>query len=113
MDDAVAGQFALDEFVTAQVAELGSRTGVLRWINAGHPAPLLIRDNRVVRPLVSRTTLPVGFGGAAPTVAREQLQAGDRVLLFTDGATEQRTRHGVRLGDTLFEDLVERACSPS
>ena len=110
MDRRVAEQFAVDEFVTAQVAELDTRTGVLRWVNAGHPAPLLIRGNQVVRTLDGETTLPVGFGGAAPVVAREQLQPGDRVLLFTDGATEQRTRRGSRLGDELFEDLVGRAC---
>ena len=111
MDRAVAAQFTDEEFVTAQVAELDTTSGVLRWVNAGHPAPLLIRDQRVTRALVSETTLPVGFDGAAPLVAREQLQPGDRVLFFTDGATEQRTRRGTRIGDALFEDLVERACT--
>lgn len=33
------------------------------------------------------------------------------MLFFTDGATEQRTRRGDRLGDVLFEDLTDRACS--
>jgi len=112
MDRRVAEQFDVDEFVTAQVAELDTRTGVLRWVNAGHPAPLLVRGNHVVRALESEPTLPVGFGGAAPVVAREQLHPGDRVLLFTDGATEQRTRRGGRLGDVLFVDLVDRACAP-
>ena len=93
------------------IAELDTTSGVLRWVNAGHPAPLLIRDQQVTRTLVSETTLPVGFDGAAPLVAREQLQPGDRVLFFTDGATEQRTHSGTRIGDALFEDLAERACN--
>jgi serine phosphatase RsbU (regulator of sigma subunit) len=110
MDQRVAEQFEVDEFVTAQVAELDTDTGVLRWINAGHPAPLLIRGDSM-RTLTAETTLPVGFGGAAPVVAREQLHPGDRVLLFTDGATEQMTGRGSRIGDVLFEDLVARACA--
>ncbi len=111
MDQPVAGQISIEDFVTAQVAELDTTIGVLRWINAGHPPPLLIRDPHVVQPLVSDTTLPIGFGGAALLVARQQLQAGDRVLFFTDGVTEQRTRDGTRLGETMFQDLVERTSS--
>ena len=111
MDEAVGAQAQPEEFVTAQVAELDTRTGALRWVNAGHPAPLLVRDRRVVGPLDVETTLPVGFGGARPVVATERLEPGDRVLFFTDGATEQRTSRGPRLGDELFEDLAERACS--
>lgn len=47
----------------------------------------------------------------APVIAHAQLQAGDRVLFYTDGATEQRTPDGSRLGDMLLEDLVERVSS--
>lgn len=106
MDRAVVGHFAVEEFATAQV---DTASGELRWINAGNPAPLLIRGNRVVRPLHSQTTLPVGFDGAAPTVGREQLHPGDRVLCFTDGASEQRTR----LGDLFFEDLATGPAPPA
>lgn len=44
-------------------------TGILQWVNAGHPAPLLIRDRRVVQELESHATLPVGFGGDHPRSA--------------------------------------------
>ncbi|MFJ5782441.1 PP2C family protein-serine/threonine phosphatase [Streptomyces hydrogenans] len=89
MDRAIAEQFAPDHFVTAQMLRLDTGTGRLQWVNAGHPAPMLIRDHRVVRRLNSPTTLPVGFGGDQPRVSEVALEPGDRILCFTDGLIEE------------------------
>ena len=86
MDRAIAGQFDEEHFVTLQMAHLDVGSGRLRWVNAGHPHPLLLRRGRVVRALDSPTTLPLGFGGADPQVSEEVLEPGDRVLFFTDGS---------------------------
>lgn len=69
MDRAIAGQFGPDHFVTAQMMRLDTMTGRVQWVNAGHPAPLLIRGHRVVRRLRGPTTLPVGFGGREPRIS--------------------------------------------
>ena len=89
MDRAIAEQFGPDHFVTAQMMHLNIATGHLQWVNAGHPASLLIRDHQVVGQLDSPTTLPVGFGGEQPRVSERMLQRGDRVLCFTDGVIEE------------------------
>jgi serine phosphatase RsbU (regulator of sigma subunit) len=89
MDDAISRQFGPDHFVTAQLMHINIATGELELVNAGHPAPLLIRNGRVVRQLESATTLPVGFGGEAPRVREHMLQPGDRVLCYTDGIIEE------------------------
>lgn len=68
---------------------LNITTGQMELVNAGHPAPLLIRGGRVVRQLESATTLPVGFGGEMPRVKEHVLQRGDRVLCYTDGIIEE------------------------
>lgn len=74
-------------------------TGRLQWVNAGHPAPLLIRDRAVLDRLEGPTTLPVGFGGQEPVVSERMLQPGDRLLCFTDGLIEEHHRRGsVRRG---------------
>ncbi len=104
MDRAVAGQFGEDHFATAQFADLDTATGELRWVNAGHPRPLLIRHRRVVGALKGTATLPVGFGGDIPDVATEQLRPGDRVLFFTDGVVEQEAPDGDQLG---FAGLIQ------
>jgi len=89
MDRAIAEQFGPDHFVTAQMMHLNITTGHLQWVNAGHPAPLLVRDHQVVGQLDSPTTLPVGFGGEQPQVSEQVLRRGDRVLCFTDGVIEE------------------------
>jgi serine phosphatase RsbU (regulator of sigma subunit) len=109
MDTAIDGQFGPDQFVTAQMMHLDITTGHLQWVNAGHPAPLLIRDRRVVRALESPTTLPVGFGGATPQISEQVLRRGDRVLFFTDGAIEEHKPGGEQFGQQRLIEFVERA----
>jgi serine phosphatase RsbU (regulator of sigma subunit) len=108
MDQAVAEQFGPDHFVTAQMMRLNITTGQLHWVNAGHPAPLLIRDHEVVQQLNSPTTLPVGFGGDEPQLSEQTLQRGDRVLCFTDGLIEERGAGGEQFGEEQLIDWVSR-----
>ncbi|MEV6728367.1 MULTISPECIES: PP2C family protein-serine/threonine phosphatase [unclassified Streptomyces] len=104
MDKAINEQFGHEHFVTAQMMCLNIATGRLQWVNAGHPAPLLIRDRAVVDRLESPTTLPVGFGGEQPQVSERMLQPGDRLLCFTDGLIEERQADGEQFGE---EQLIE------
>jgi serine phosphatase RsbU (regulator of sigma subunit) len=104
MDKVIAEQFGPEHFVTAQMMRLDISTGHLQWVNAGHPAPLLIRDHDVVRLLESPTTLPVGFGGEEPLISELTLRRGDRVLCFTDGLIEEHEAGGEQFG---LEQLIE------
>jgi Stage II sporulation protein E (SpoIIE) len=111
--DALVDAFGGTAFATAVLAELDTDTGLLSWINAGHPAPLLLRHGKLVRPLYSPPTLPLGLviNGRPPTtitVGREQLQPDDRVLLYTDGVTEARSPTGAFFGDQALIDLLRR-----
>ncbi|MFB6829198.1 PP2C family protein-serine/threonine phosphatase [Streptomyces hydrogenans] len=108
MDRAVAEQFAPDHFVTAQMLRLDTGTGRLQWVNAGHPAPMLIREHRVVRRLDSPTTLPVGFGGDQPQVSEVALEPGDRILCFTDGLIEEHESGQEEFGEEQLIDWVHR-----
>ncbi|MEU5438506.1 GAF domain-containing SpoIIE family protein phosphatase [Streptomyces sp. NPDC020719] len=108
MDRAVAEQFDPDHFVTAQMMRLDTDTGRLQWVNAGHPAPMLIRAHRVIRRLDSPTTLPVGFGGAQPQVSAVALEPGDRVLCFTDGLIEEHKSGQEQFGEKQLIDWVNQ-----
>jgi serine phosphatase RsbU (regulator of sigma subunit) len=109
MDTSIEKQFGPDQFVTAQMMRLNITTGHLQWVNAGHPAPLLIRDHQVMQRLESPGTLPVGFGGAQPLISERMLSPGDRVLFFTDGLIEEHKTGGEQFGEERLIDFVESA----
>ncbi|MFF5260049.1 PP2C family protein-serine/threonine phosphatase [Actinomadura viridis] len=108
MDTAIDQQFGPDHFVTAQMMRLNIGTGRLEWVNAGHPAPMLIRDHKVIGALEGSGTLPVGFGGSTPRINREQLRRGDRVLAYTDGLIEEHTTGGELFGEERLITTIER-----
>lgn len=96
-------------FVTAVLAELNVHTGVFRWVNRGHHPPVVIRGGRWVAALRCPPAHPLGLDLGLPvTVCQEQLEPGDRVLLYTDGVTEARNREGREFGLERFVDFVIR-----
>ncbi|TDC41732.1 serine/threonine-protein phosphatase [Micromonospora sp. KC213] len=85
----VANAAAGSPFATGLLGRLDLSTGILAVVNAGHPAPLLVRD-RAVLPVVLPISRPFGVRPAAPYRAAEvELQAGDRLVLLTDGMLER------------------------
>jgi hypothetical protein len=96
-------------FVTAIIADLDTDTGVLSWVNRGHHPPVVIRGGRWITVLPCPPAHPMGMDlGATVTVCTEQLQPGDRVLLYTDGVTEARNHHGQEFGLQRFVDFFIR-----
>lgn len=87
--DALNEHAAPDQFVTALLVEIDLNTGVADLVNAGHVSPLLVRDGRVVevglRPGLVLGVLP----DAAYQAHQLQLEAGDRLVLLTDGMFER------------------------
>ncbi|CAM5632169.1 PP2C family protein-serine/threonine phosphatase [Streptomyces hirsutus] len=108
MDRAIAEQFGPDHFVTAQIMRLDTMTGRVQWVNAGHPAPLLIRGHRAVRRLRGPTTLPVCFGGHEPRISELALDPGDRIMCFTDGLIEEHDVGGEEFGEEQLIGWVDR-----
>ncbi len=111
MDATIAQQFGIERFVTALLATLDTHTGQLRWINAGHPAPLLVRGRQVVGTFECAPTTPVGFGGPVAEIAEAQLEPEDRILLYTDGVVEGRDAQGRFFGVDRLAEMVAREAS--
>ncbi len=108
IDDAVAEHFHGDCFVTGHLASLDVATGELRWVNAGHPPPLLMRGAKVVGELTCEPCLPFGLGIAITEVGQCRLQPGDRVLFYSDGAIEARPSAGEQFGVERLISEVEQ-----
>jgi serine phosphatase RsbU (regulator of sigma subunit) len=65
-----------------------SDDGMLEYIKAGHPSPLLLRQGEVSE-LYTEGSFPVGLIPEADyTSARLQLEPEDTLVLFSDGVTE-------------------------
>lgn len=108
VDAAVVEQFGGEAFVTALLARLDTTTGLFELTNAGHPAPLLLRDRQVIGELQSDPALPFGLGSRCEEVAQVALEPGDVVVLYTDGVVEARGADGQEFGLARLGDLLER-----
>lgn len=113
MDAVIAEEFGRRSHVTAVLATLELGSGRLQWLNAGHPAPLLLRGRRVVKELSGRALYPLGLGlnddRPPPDVREEHLQPGDRVLLYTDGVLDAVTAEGEPFGFDRLVDFIGQA----
>ena len=92
LDRSVTRAIGLEDFVTAVVVQVaGDGSAVV--VNCGHPAPLLVRGGRATELDPPEPAPPLGLG-PRPEPLRLRLALGDRVLLYTDGASEARARGG-------------------
>jgi serine phosphatase RsbU (regulator of sigma subunit) len=76
--------------VTGQLVRVDLPSGIAHIVNAGHPAPVRIRDGRAERvPL----QIDPPFGDALTAgdyrVQELPLEAGDRIVFLTDGMLER------------------------
>jgi serine phosphatase RsbU (regulator of sigma subunit) len=110
IDAAIADQFGDGAFVTTILSTLDLRTGELTSINAGHPPAMLLRGHQVVKTLDGPANRPLGVGlNSRLRLHAEQLQPGDQVLAYTDGAIEARNGGGEPFGVDRLAELVTRA----
>jgi sigma-B regulation protein RsbU (phosphoserine phosphatase) len=93
-DRYLAQEAPTEGFVTGAIARLDLPTGVLSYVNAGHPAPLLLRHGAVVKELDGPRCPVLGLAHDEIPVSEESLHPGDCVLFYTDGITEARDAEG-------------------
>ncbi len=97
-------------FVARALAAMGDDVSLeLHVVSGGHPAPLLRRADGSVTPVACAGTLV----GVLPDLTWQSvtvaLNAGDTLLLHTDGATEARDANGRELGQQVLTSLLADA----
>jgi len=107
IDEAIAEHFG-EAFATGVLAELDLASGALRYVSAGHPAPLLLRAGKVVARLEGGRRVPFGLGNGELTIGEAALEPGDMLVLYTDGVTEARDGAGSFFGAHRLVDFLER-----
>ncbi|MFG2894085.1 PP2C family protein-serine/threonine phosphatase [Streptomyces sp. NPDC048248] len=109
IETALVEQFSAARYATGIMAELNFATGLLSWTSLGHPEPVLIRRGRTAWSLPCPPAPPAGTDlGLEPTVCQEQLEPGDRLLLYSDGITEARNSDGEEFGLSGLTDFLLR-----
>ncbi|HEX6681496.1 MAG TPA: PP2C family protein-serine/threonine phosphatase [Candidatus Limnocylindrales bacterium] len=97
------------DFVTAALIRLDLETGVLLYLSAGHPAPVVVQANGGIVTLAEGRRTPLALRPATVVPPGEhRLQPGDRVLLYTDGVIENRRSDGDFYTTDRLLDLARR-----
>jgi serine phosphatase RsbU (regulator of sigma subunit)/ABC-type antimicrobial peptide transport system permease subunit len=101
-----------NKFATFFYAQIDQRSRKLRYVNAGHNAPYLIRRSDAA---VEITELSAGgtvlglFPEAQYNDATVDLSSGDLLAAFTDGVTEALNSEGQEFGEQRLKDFLQGA----
>ncbi|MEK7727517.1 MAG: PP2C family protein-serine/threonine phosphatase [candidate division KSB1 bacterium] len=94
-----------ESFVSLVYLELQSNSGEVRWLNAGHMPPLILRNHKL-------TELPQGAAAlgvlAEPAFVEQQkeLQHGEVLVLYSDGLIEARNEAGEFFGEQRLANFL-------
>ena len=103
-----------NRFATLFLALYDDRARTLRYTNAGHNAPALVRADGAVERLTRGGTMIGAFDWAQFEEAQTTLRDGDLLLVFSDGLSEARNHAGEEYGvQRLVEFAAARRDSPA
>jgi sigma-B regulation protein RsbU (phosphoserine phosphatase) len=95
-------------FTTAFFAELDPATGDIAYVNAGHNVPMLRKRSGAMERLEAGG-IPIGIFGESPyQVGAACLDAGDWLVIFTDGVVEAENSKNEEYGERELIRLVDR-----
>jgi sigma-B regulation protein RsbU (phosphoserine phosphatase) len=100
-------------FVTLFFGVLDAATGKFRYVNAGHPAPL-VANGTSLRFLKERSGPAIGLTSPVNYVVHETiLDQGELMFAYTDGVTEAMNTQGMLMGkDKLFSVVDSTLMTP-
>jgi sigma-B regulation protein RsbU (phosphoserine phosphatase) len=95
-------------FVTMAYLRLDAARGTVVYANAGHNPPLLAHSDGLVTPLGSSGMVLGVFPDNEYLEAELPLKSGDRLILYTDGITEARSRDDEEFGEERLSGALMR-----
>lgn len=106
-------EFDTDLYLTIILADVDLKTGNVTLIQAGHPHPLVMRAGGA-HEFVGTGGLPIGLiPDAEFTSFTTNLNAGDSLLLYSDGFTEAEDANGKMLDEAGLIKIVKKHRSTS
>ena len=96
-------------FVTAWMGILDLKTGLLKFVNAGHNPPLVRQADGEFVYLKARSGMVLaGMDGIKYRQNELQLTPGDQIFLYTDGVTEATDKNNQFYGEERLLETVNR-----
>ena len=93
-------------FVTVFMGMLDLRTGEFIYVNGGHNAPLVCRENKFEYLDVGKSCI-LGIDEDVPFAQKKiKLAAGDIIFLYTDGVTEAMNVAGELFGENHLREVL-------
>jgi sigma-B regulation protein RsbU (phosphoserine phosphatase) len=107
LNDCLVQDFTSGKFITLFFGVLDPKAGSLEWVNAGHPAPLLLRASGALEQLEATGRLV----GILPDAGYEAgrvvtLGAGDLLVVYTDGCSEAASPEGDLYSEERLQTLL-------
>lgn len=95
-----------DRFATLFLALYDDGARTLRYTNAGHNAPLLVRADGTVERLWAGGTVLGAFDAVPFEEGKATLNDGDLLVVYSDGITEAQNATGEEYGEQRLADLA-------
>ena len=106
MNQDLRSQLKTGRYLTALFGVFDSKSNQFTYVRASHPPPLVVRKGGKVEKLEAKGMLLGILPDPAFQQETVQLQAGDRLFLFTDGCFDVSGQDRNRLSYARFVDLV-------
>jgi serine phosphatase RsbU (regulator of sigma subunit)/pSer/pThr/pTyr-binding forkhead associated (FHA) protein len=103
----LAGRFPLGRFITAFFGLLNPENGQLDYANAGHNYPLILRSNGEVEELRGGNLVLGLFPHIQYKLQQVSLNAGDMLILYSDGVTEAARPNGDQFGEKRLAEFLK------
>ncbi len=110
LNEALIGTFRLEKYLTGffMIADVGGR--VAEIADMGHGLAWIYRKGRVSALRLPVINLPIGIEtDLDPKIVKVRLLPGDRIMVNTDGLTEQEDRNETELGTEKLLDTARLA----
>ena len=97
-----------NSYATFFYAQLDEQTRELRYVNAGHNPPYLLRSGAEIEELPAGGTVIGMFPQEDYQEARTELRSGDVLIAFTDGVTEALNPGEEEFGEERLKEMLRR-----
>ena len=108
LNELLCAKTARERFVTMFWCTFNARTGILRYVNAGHCPPLLVRGPAEVLRLEAGGPVLGVLPGARYEYGEVAVHPGDLLVIFSDGIIEAADADDEEFGEERLISVVQR-----